>query len=98
MNEETQLAKLPETFFDDKLDEIAKVIPQNTITAEALARIMLTSMNRSPKLRQCTKGSIMECLFNCASLGLIPNTSNGHCYVIPYKDQATLSVGFKGFA
>ena len=64
---------------------------------QANARIVLTSMNRTPALRSCAKASIMECLFNCASLGLIPNGARGHAYIIPYAQIATLQVGFKGF-
>lgn len=94
-------AKLPENFFDDIAGDIQKVIPQNSVTAEALTRIVLTAMNRTPDLRACSKASITAVLFDIASIGLMPNTPRNHCWLIPYRIegvlQATLQIGYLGF-
>ncbi len=96
-----ELAKLPENFFDDILPDVEKVIPADTIKGEALARVILTAINRTPDLRACSKGSIISCLFDIASLALMPNTPRQHCWLIPYRIegvlQATLQLGYLGF-
>jgi recombination protein RecT len=93
--------KLPENFLDPVLDDIEKVIPKNTITAAALTRIVVTAMNKTPSLRQCSKGSILACTLDIASIGLMPNTPQGFAYLIPYRHdgvvEATLQIGYKGF-
>lgn len=92
---------LPENFFDPIIGDIAKVIPQNTITAEALTRIVVMAMNKQPELRQCSRGSILTCVMDVGSVGLIPNTPQGFAYIIPYRNkgkmEATLQIGYRGF-
>lgn len=97
----TELSTIEPTFFDSRLDEIRKILPPDTITAEALARVIITAINKNPKLRQCSEVSILECLMDIASVGLMPNTPHGFAYLIPYKidgvPTATLQIGYKGF-
>lgn len=97
-----QLSKLlPESYFDDKLPELKKVLPASGVTAEAIARVVITAMNKTPDLRACTPASIGACLMDICSLGLMPNTPRGHAWLIPYridgKLTATLQIGYLGF-
>jgi recombination protein RecT len=96
--------KLPENFLDPVGEEIAKVIPQNTVTAAALTRIVITAVNKSPKLRECTQASILACTLDIAAVGLMPNTPQGFAWLIPYKNndkggvyECTLQIGYRGF-
>lgn len=93
-----QLATLPSNHFDDRLDEIRKVLPEGVMSAEALARVTLTAINKTPALRECSKASLLGCMLDLATIGLMPNTPQGFAYLIPYGGQATLQIGYKGYA
>lgn len=99
----SELATVAPTYFDSRLDELRKILPPNTVTAEAVARVIITALNKTPKLRECSEESILGCLMDIGSLGLLPNTPHGFAWIIPYwnsqlrVNQATLQVGFKGF-
>jgi recombination protein RecT len=97
----TEKAIEPQSFgaklIEPRLGELAKVLPSQEAT-EAFARIAITALNKQPKLRDCTPESILSCIFDLASINLQPNTPNGHCWIIPYGNQATVQLGFKGFA
>lgn len=41
--------------------------------------------------------SVMKCVYNLAFLGLFPGSALGHAYFVPFKGQATLVVGYRGF-
>lgn len=73
--------------------ELGKTLPQH-ITPERFARVALTAMQRVPKLRECTQASVMRCLMDCSSLGIEPDGRRAH--LIPYKDQCTLVIDYKG--
>lgn len=41
--------------------------------------------------------SVARCVFNAASLGLQFGPTLGHAYLVPFKKECTLIVGYKGF-
>jgi recombination protein RecT len=51
-------------------------------------------VERNDKLRECSPRSFALAVMACAELGLEP--SLGQVYVIPYKETATLQIGFQG--
>lgn len=75
--------------------EIARALPKH-ITAERMSRIALTALRTNPKLGECTPGSFLGAVLSAAQLGLEPNTPLGYCYLIPYKREATLQIGYQG--
>jgi recombination protein RecT len=79
------------------LDELRKVLPDD-LSPERLARISLTVIQKSPGLKKCTPLSLLACVVECAQLRLDPDPLLGEVYFVPYKDQAALQVGYKGFA
>jgi recombination protein RecT len=89
----------PKTFRDMILlpsyqRQIAQALPKG-LTAERMCRVVLTAINKTPKLLDCTKESLWAAVLNCASLGLFPD-SLGRAYLVPYGDQCTLIIGYKG--
>ncbi len=107
MNEPTnQVADAaPKTFrelllTDSYQKQISQALPRG-LTAERMCRVVLTAMNKTPKLLECTKESLWECVLNCASLGLFPDAL-GRAYLIPFNDRkndrviCTLIIGYKG--
>lgn len=63
--------------------------------AERFARIVLTAVNRDPKLLQCDVRTVLGAAMQCAQLGLTPNLL-GEAWIIPYGAEATFQVGYKG--
>jgi len=73
--------------------DFANVLPKH-MTAERLARVALTAAIKTPKLLECTKASLAQCLLDCASLGVEPDGRNAH--LIPYGNTCTLILDYKG--
>ena len=75
--------------------QIAMVAPRH-LTPDRITRIAMTSIQQTPKLLDCTPESLLGSVLTCTQLGLEPDGVSGRAYLIPYKDQCTLIVGYKG--
>lgn len=75
--------------------ELAMALPK-TLTPERLTRISLSTLRQSPKLLECSRDSLLKCIFQCAALGLEPDPLLGYAYLVPYKGEATVIIGYKG--
>ena len=91
-NKITQAGAVPasnvaETSFEGHLKrmhgEIAKALPKH-FQSERFTRLALTAFRQSPELQKCSPISIIAALMESAQLGLEPNTSLGHAYLIPF--------------
>jgi len=74
-------------------EQIAVALPKH-MTPDRFARVALTAMLKTPKLLECTKESVIECLLNCSALGIEPDGRRAH--LIPYGNKCTLIVDYKG--
>lgn len=91
---------------DRKLADMRSLIARNIkaltsalpshMKPERLARITLTTLQKNPKLLDCTQESFLSCILSCAALGLEPDGLLGQAYLIPYKTTCTLVPGYKG--
>ncbi len=97
----------PKTFRDLLVSDSYKAalsgaLPKH-VTVDRMVRVVLTAMNRTPKLLACTKESLWQSVMDCASLGLEPDAL-GRAYLIPYEDKKNnrticqLQIGYKGLA
>lgn len=68
----------------------------SVMTPERFTRIALTALGSNPQLARCTQNSFLGALMNAAQLGLEPNTPLGHAYLIPYGNECTFQIGYKG--
>jgi recombination protein RecT len=75
--------------------EIAMVLPEH-VTPERLLRIAVSEVRKNPKLANCSSASLLSSIFTCASLGLEPGGPLGHAYLIPYREECTFQIGYKG--
>lgn len=79
--------------------DIAKALP-SMITPERFTRIVMTALNTTPQLAECTPQSFLSAMMCSAQLGLEPNTPLGQAYLIPYKnkgvDEVQFQLGYKG--
>ncbi len=58
---------------------------------------VLMLVAKDENLRNCSKESILQAIIDAANFGLIPNKLSGHAYLIPYKGEASLQIGYKGY-
>jgi len=75
--------------------ELVKTIPKHIDPKKAI-RVLLTSVRKNPKLLDCTPESVMGCLMEASTLGLMLDGVTGEAYPIPYKNQCQLIAGYKG--
>ena len=75
--------------------QIAAALPRN-ITPERLTRVVLSTVQRTPKLLECEPKSFLSCVMACAALGLEPDGLLGQAYLIPFGSTCTLVPGYQG--
>lgn len=73
--------------------EIAKALPA-MLTPERFLRVALTCVNKTPKLAECSQGSVLSAMMSCASLGIEPD--NRRAYLIPYGKDCQLIISYMG--
>lgn len=63
---------------------------------DALIRVAISSIQRNPKLLECTQNSVMNALINCAYYGLVPESQTNEAHLVPFKDTCVLITGYQG--
>jgi recombination protein RecT len=76
--------------------EIEAALPRH-LTPERMLRIAMTEARKTPKLLECTQTSFLGAIIQAAQIGLEPGGALGHCYLVPFKNDVTLIVGYRGF-
>lgn len=79
--------------------EISKALPaavKASMTPERFARIAISAIQKTPKLAETSPQSFMISLMQAAQLGLEPNSPLGQAYLIPYGNETTFQIGYKG--
>lgn len=82
--------------------QLEMALPKH-MTADRLLRVAMTSIQRTPKLLDCTQTSLLACIMTCAQLGLEPDQFLGQAYLVPFKDTrkgvltCTLIPGYRGY-
>jgi recombination protein RecT len=66
------------------------------VDPRALVRFALFEVQQSPQLQKCTPASIYLSLLACAQVGLEPGGVKQEAFIVPYKDQATFQLGWRG--
>ena len=79
----------------DLKPQIAAALPKH-ISADRIARIALTALRNNPRLAGCNPQSFLGSLMIASQLGLEPNTPLGQCYLIPYGNDCSFQIGYKG--
>lgn len=79
---------------DSRADEIRALLPKY-LTPERFF-ILAREVERNPQLRSCTPQSLFDCVLKAAQCGLELGTVDQHCYIIPYKNEAQLQIGWRG--
>jgi recombination protein RecT len=75
--------------------QIALALPSH-LSPDRLLRVVMTSIQRTPKLLECDQRSLLSAVFQAAQLGLEPDGALGLAYLLPYGKECQLIVGYKG--
>lgn len=75
--------------------ELQRALPRG-MSSDRIARIALTAVRNSPALAACTRDSFAGALLTASALGLEPNTPAGEAYLVPYKNECRLIIGYQG--
>lgn len=81
--------------------QMSMALPKH-LTADRLLRVAMTSIQKNPKLLDCTQQSLLACVMTCAQLGLEPDQFLGQAYLVPFKNKngtviCTLIPGYRGY-
>lgn len=76
--------------------EIARALPKG-MDADRMARLALTLVRKDRNLAACSPESFAGALLTSSALGLEPGV-NGEAYLVAYKGECTLIVGYQGMA
>lgn len=75
--------------------QIKKAMPE-AMSSDVLLRVAVTTIQKTPKLLECSRDSLMQCVLECAQMGLLPDGILGQAYMVPYAKVATLQIGYRG--
>lgn len=65
--------------------------------AQRLIRCMITECSKTPALLDCTPISLFSAVIQAGQCGLTIGGQLGEAYLIPFKKQAQLIIGYKGY-
>lgn len=82
------------SFLLKKKDQLAAALPKH-ITSDRMIRIVMTNVQKAPKLLQCSMESVWGSIITASQLGLEPGVL-GQGYLIPYKGICTFVPGWQG--
>lgn len=74
---------------------IASRLPKH-LTPDRITKVALTAINRTPKLLECTRESLLMSIMQAAELGLEPGGALGEGYLVPYGKQCQFIPGYRG--
>jgi len=90
----------PNDLLKDMMPAIKRALPQHK-DPQRFATIILTVLNKNPKLMECTTGSLMGAIMLTSVLGLELGDHLGQAYIIPYKTKgvilAQFQIGYRGY-
>lgn len=73
-------------FLETYKSEITRALPKH-MTADRMARIVLTEFRKTPALMKCDPATLFGAVIQCAQLGLEPGGALGHAYLIPFENR-----------
>jgi recombination protein RecT len=83
------------SLLEQSKQQIEIALPK-TIKSDRFVRVALTEIRKSQQLQACHPVSILASVMQAAQLGLEFGTTLGQAYLIPYKGECTLQIGYRG--
>ena len=76
-------------------DQIAAALPQH-VPPERMMKVAISVIQGDRKLLKCSDASLVSCLIEASSLGLVPDGVTGLAYLVPYGSDCQLQIGYRG--
>lgn len=76
-------------------DQISARLPKH-LTADRIMKVALTAINKTPKLLECSRESLLMSIMQAAEMGLEPGGLLGEGYLVPYGTQCQFIPGYRG--
>lgn len=83
------------TFLEARKGQLAEVAPK-VLNLERTMKVALAAFARTPALYDCEMPSIYSAIHQAIQLGLEPGGPLGHAYLVPFKKECQLIVGYRG--
>ncbi len=84
--------------------QLKKLAPEFThllagvgVAPERLMQSIMVSVEKNPTLLQCSRQSVINAAMSAATLGLVCDGYTGQAHLIPFRGQAQLVIGYKGY-
>jgi recombination protein RecT len=77
--------------------QFAKAMGGNTVEAQRFSRALQTALRKTPKIAECNIASVRQCAMDCAQIKLTPNTPQQLAALIPYGNECTMQIMYKGW-
>lgn len=78
-------------------EKLLPFLNNNIVQFEKLARSFAWEINTNDKLKCCSKLSMVNAFYKCCEYGLDPASSLGHAWLVPYKSNIDLQIGYRGW-
>ena len=88
--------KTLEEFLTEKMPEIAAVLPK-AYSPQKMVRMVINAVRANPAIGRCDRYSFVAGILSSMAVGLEPNTTLGHAYLIPYGGKVQFQIGYKGY-
>lgn len=83
------------TALSRRVTEVQKLAPAGW-DVQRMFKAIVAVVSRTPDLQDCTVDSIVRCAIQAAEIGIVPSGALGGAYLVPFKGQATLIIGYRG--
>jgi len=90
----------PKELMQARLERLTPAIAQiaaKHIDPDRMMKMALMACERVPQLMECSPKSLFMGLLQASEMGLEVGSGFGHAYLLPFKGQATLVVGYQGY-
>lgn len=77
--------------------KLIELMPDHVADKNRLIRIFLSEIRRNPQLMNVDPASMLKVLAQASYIGLEISSLTGKAYIVPFKNEATLIIGYKGY-
>lgn len=88
-------AQFSDTLYTLEMQKQLRLALPAGIDAGRFARLAMTEIRKTPKLLDCNRPSLYGAIMVAGQMGLEIGI-NGQCWIIPFKGEAQLMVGYRG--
>lgn len=69
---------------------------KNEDNAKKFMSAVVYSVQKTPKLLECKRESLMNAFMTCAEFGMYPSSASWECYILPYGTDAQFQLWYQG--